>query len=229
MPADRLDPERCLRPRDLEEALGFQEDVGALVRLTPLPVVPALVAGADAAFSGDDAVGAACLFEFPSLEPVETAVARVRGVFPYRPGFLAFREGPAVHAALSSLRRRPGLVLFDGQGIAHPRGAGLASFMGVLMGVPSVGCAKSRLTGDFEPPGPRRGDSAPLRLDGRVVGAVLRTRSGTRPVFVSPGHLVDVDGAREAVLACSRRFRIPEPLRAADHAARAALARDLGR
>jgi deoxyribonuclease V len=131
------------------------------------------------------------------------------------PGYLSFREGPLLLRAFGRLRRMPDLVLFDGQGIAHPRGLGLASHMGVLLDLPSVGCAKSRLVGEHGEPGRRRGDWTPLYLDGRRVGAVLRTRDGVKPLWISPGHRVGLRQAVKLALACCRT-RVPEPIRLAE-------------
>jgi len=146
---------------------------------------------------------------------VETAVSRVRVTFPYVPGLLSFRELPALLPALEKLRVEPDLILVDGQGVAHPRGFGLASHLGVLTGVPTIGCAKSRLLGEAEEPGQRVGDWKPLVFEGRTVGAVLRTRSGVKPLYVSVGHGVDLPSAVKLVLACLRGVRLPEPQRRA--------------
>jgi deoxyribonuclease V len=121
--------------------------------------------------------------------------------------------------ALRKLGVRPGLIMLDGQGIAHPRGMGIASHLGVLLGLPSIGCAKSRLVGEFKEPGRRKGQWSPLTLEGRTVGAVLRTREAVRPVFVSPGHRIDIEGSIEIVMGCTGKYRIPEPMRCADRAA----------
>jgi deoxyribonuclease V len=162
---------------------------------------------------------------FPALEPLEAALAEAPLVFPYIPGLLSFREGPAILAAWPRLQRQPDLVLFDGQGIAHPRGLGIAAHMGLWLGRPTIGVAKSRLYGRHAPPGPERGDRAdlhsqdaaahviPAAVPGAVVGAVLRTRPGTNPLYVSPGHLMDVPAAVDFVLRCTTRYRLPEPTR----------------
>jgi len=151
----------------------------------------------------------------PTLVPVASAWARAAVTFPYVPGYLSFREGPVFLRAAGRLDVRPDLWLFDGQGIAHPRRFGLAAHLGVLLGAPSVGCAKSRLVGSHVAPGPRRGDWAPLELDGRRVGAVLRSRDGVRPLYVSVGHRMRLPAALRWVLACCR-YRVPEPIRLAE-------------
>ncbi len=135
--------------------------------------------------------------------------------FPYVPGLLSFREAPAVIQAYEALREKPDVLLLDGQGIAHPRGIGLASHVGLWLGIPTIGCAKSRLFGEHEEPGPARGDWRPLTADGRTVGAVLRTRDRVKPVYVSAGHLCDLPGAMRVVLDNAPKYRLPIPARLA--------------
>ncbi len=214
-----MDPElvKSLRwPEDRGRLKGIQEQIRRKIRIVPLPKTPALVAGIDAAFAGDRIISVACLFTYPALEFLEESAAIRKLHFPYIPGYLSFREGPSMLDAISGLSKRPGLLIFDGQGIAHPRGVGLASFMGVLTGLPSIGCAKSRLVGEYAEPGRRRGDATPLILGNERVGAVLRTREDVKPVFVSPGNLIDVESSVRVVLGCSTRYRLTEPVRAAD-------------
>jgi deoxyribonuclease V len=174
------------------------------------------VAGVDVSVKAGRARAAIVVLSYPGLKPIEAVTAEVDAVFPYVPGLLTFREGPVILAAWEKLSSRPDVLLFDGQGIAHPRGMGLAAHMGLWLDLPSIGVAKSRLYGVHEPPGPNRGDSSNL-LDGadpeRVIGSVLRTRSNVKPVFVSPGHRIDVKGATEFTLACCARYRLPETTR----------------
>jgi deoxyribonuclease V len=132
------------------------------------------------------------------------------------PGYLSFREAPALLAALGRLHRAPDVILCDGQGLAHPRRFGLACHLGVLLDVPTIGVAKSRLIGTHDEPAPRRGARTPLRDAGETIGAVLRTRAGVRPVYVSVGHRVSLETAIAIVLGCAPRFRVPEPVRRAD-------------
>ena len=203
-------------PEDKAKALALEERLRKRLRIEPLKAPPETVAGVDAAFLDGKIISAACLYEFPSLRPIkQTHVVRPVGL-PYIPGFLSFREGPAVIEALEKLGSRPGLIIFDGQGTAHPRGLGIASFVGVLLDIPSVGSAKSRLVGSYREPGPKKGSSSPLEYDGRVVGAVVRTRDSTKPLFVSPGHRIDIEGSVGMVLACAPRYRVTEPVRGAD-------------
>ena len=176
-----------------------------------------LVAGADLAYLGDGsrAWAAVVLWSPADGAVVETVTVSGRPGFPYVPGYLSFREGPLLLRAFKRLRRTPDLVLFDGQGIAHPRGLGLAAHVGVLLDLPSVGCAKSRLVGEHGEPGRRRGDWTPLVLEGRQVGAVVRSRDDVKPLWISPGHRIGVRQAVRWTLACCR-MRVPEPIRLAE-------------
>jgi deoxyribonuclease V len=203
------------------EATAIQESLRDWVRIRPLDRWPRLVAGADVAYSGPTRriYAAVVVVALPSLSPVETAEAIVPVRFPYLPGRFSFRELPPLLQALRRLRTEPDALLFDGQGLAHPRLFGLACHGGVLLGRPSVGCAKSRLAGEHGSVGRERGSSAELRVEGRVVGAALRTRDGVRPVYVSPGHLCDLHSAIDLVLATTPGFRVPEPIRLAHAAA----------
>ncbi|MDD5557419.1 MAG: endonuclease V [bacterium] len=198
-------------------AIALQEELRGRIRVRPLAAAPRLVAGADASCGarGGLLFGAVVVFSADRMEPVEWAAAWGRVSFPYVPGLLSFREAPILLRAFRRLRRRPDLVIFDGHGIAHPRGLGLASHMGLLLGLPTAGCAKSRLVGTFLEPGRRAGSRSPLMLGRRRIGTVLRTRDGTRPVFVSPGHLTDHRSATRWVLRCCRGYRLPEPTRQA--------------
>jgi deoxyribonuclease V len=178
---------------------------------------PSVVAGADLACSkGSTVVWAGMvIMSYPGMEILESRVLRGETHFPYVPGLLSFREIPMLLRVARTLRKEPDVILCDGQGIAHPRGMGLAAHLGVLLEKPTVGCAKSRLVGDFSEPGARKGDHSPLRYRGRTVGAVLRTRDGVRPLFVSPGNRVSIEGAVEIVLRCALGYRLPEPTRQA--------------
>ena len=173
------------------------------------------VAGVDIGLSGKCGRAAAVLLSFPSLELYGQAVVEGELRFPYVPGLLSFRECPLALAALRALPQRPDLLLCDGQGIAHPRRFGIACHLGVLLDIPAIGAAKSRLIGTHEQPDSARGSKAPL-LDGEeVIGAVLRTRANTRPMYVSVGHRVSLDTAVAVTLHCAPRYRIPEPTRQA--------------
>jgi len=161
-----------------------------------------IVAGADISCTrGDDRVfAAAVLLDAATLEVIEEATYSGRTSIPYIPGLLSFREGPALLQAFGKLRKRPDVALFDGQGVAHPRGFGLAAHMGLILDVPAIGCAKTRLIGAFAGPGVRRGQRSPLVLDGKLIGAVVRTKDRVKPVFVSQGHRVSLERAVQIIL-----------------------------
>jgi deoxyribonuclease V len=202
------------------EARAIQDDLRALVRQRPpeeLPFPPRLVAGIDVACprSAPVAVAGAVVMRLPEMEVVERSFAVLPLAFPYIPGFLSFREGEAVSACLEGIRSQVDVLLFDGQGICHPRRFGLASHLGVLTGRPSVGCAKSLLLGTHREPALAAGSRCRIIHRGEVLGSALRTRDGVKPVFVSVGHLIDLPGAVRTVLACCRGRRLPEPQREA--------------
>lgn len=202
-------------------AVEIQRELAARVRIERPARAIRYVAGTDAATSVDerDALAAVVLWDVERREVVERRIGRRRLTFPYVPGLLSFREAPAVLAALAELDTEPDALLCDGHGLAHPRAFGVACHVGVLSGLPAVGCAKSRLVGSHGAPGRSRGSRRALRHDGQTVGVVLRTRSGVRPVYVSVGHRIDLDSAIRLVLACGAGFRLPEPLRLADQLA----------
>ena len=161
------------------------------------------------------ALAAVVILESGTDRAVEVSKALAPVLYPYIPGFLSFREGPAVLAAIGGLQTLPHVMLYDGAGIAHPRGLGLASHMAVLTGIPSIGCAKSLLCGECSEPGTEKGDWTELIVGNRVVGACLRTRRGVKPVYISPGSGFTVKGAVEFVLSLPGKYRIPEPTRIA--------------
>jgi deoxyribonuclease V len=205
---------------NFREAIALQRELAGRVLLADcLPRPLRTVAGVDVSYEkhGDLFFAAVVVLSFPELEPVEEAFAAGRVTFPYIPGLLSFRELPVVLEAFRSLRTVPDAVLVDGQGIAHPRRLGIASHLGLWLELATVGCAKSRLCGEHPPPGTRRGDQVPLTLDGERIGTVLTTRDRVKPLFVSPGHKTDIAAAAELALACTRRYRMPEPTRLAHH------------
>ncbi len=203
-------------PTSFEEARVVQEALRQKVVVADALGDVRTVAGVDCGYEGDVARAALVVLDFPSLTPIDYVVERRPAPFPYVPGYLSFREIPAVLAAFEALRTKPDLLLCDGQGIAHPRRLGIASHIGVLLDLPSIGCAKSRLTGRNEPVPDTRGAHVPLTHRGEVIGAVLRTREGTQPLFISPGHRVSVETSIRFVMACTTRYRLPETTRAAD-------------
>jgi deoxyribonuclease V len=203
-------------PANAEEAKKMQLKLRNRVQIVPLKKTPEFIAGVDAAFSGGKVVAAACLFKYPEHILIEDAYATADITIPYIPGLLSFREGPATMNAINELNKKPDVILFDGQGIAHPVGMGIAAHIGVLLKIPSVGCAKSRLIGDYVEPGKRKGQNTILKYQGKIIGSAVRTRDNVKPLFVSPGHLIDLRGSINVVLNCIGKYRIPEPLRRAD-------------
>jgi deoxyribonuclease V len=179
------------------------------------------VAGIDVGFEDNNTVtrAAVAVLTFPDLKLVESHVAKQATRFPYVPGLLSFREIPAVMAALQKVRSSPDLILYDGAGIAHPRRFGIASHLGVLIDVPTIGVAKTRLIGEHEEPSPARGGWAPLMDRGEQIGAVLRTKTNVNPLYVSVGHRISLATAIKYVLACCTKYRLPETTRWADRLA----------
>jgi deoxyribonuclease V len=189
-----------------------------------------LVAGLDVAYAkdSDQLAAAVVVLDTATLTPVEQQAVTGTASFPYVPGLLAFREIPALAGALGRLRAVPDVLVCDGYGIAHPRRFGLASHLGLLAGVPSIGVAKTPFVGEYDEPARGRGAWTDLTDGGETVGRVLRTQPGVNPVFVSVGHAVSLDDACDLILRLSPRYRLPETTRAADHLARATVARHPG-
>lgn len=195
------------------EAVEIQRGLRRHVVVRPLQRQPEVVGGVDVSVKGGRARSAVVLLSWPDLEPIEAVTAERPASFPYVPGLLAFREGPVVLAALEDLAVSPDVLIFDAHGFAHPRRMGLATHLGVLLDLPSVGCAKSRLCGEYSQPDQTKGSWTPLREGDEVIGAVVRTRDRVSPVFVSVGHRVDLSGAISLVLRCAPRYRLPETTR----------------
>ncbi len=215
-----------------EQATDLQERLACKVRRTPLKRTPETVAGIDCAFSkdGEKILAVVVVLKFDSMEVVETADAVREATFPYIPGLLSFREAPVCLAAVEKLAKQPDVFIIDGQGIAHPRRLGLAAHLGLFFDKPTIGCAKSRLIGQFEEP-PREKGRYSLLTDSPgtnrranceqraasndIIGAVLRTRANVKPVFVSVGHKCLLEDAIRITLACTSKYRLPEPTRLA--------------
>jgi len=207
-------------PRNITAARESQLSLREKVKILPLGSSPRFIAGVDASSFNHKIIAVASLYSYPGIESLEDAHAIGKALFPYIPGFLSFREGPAILNAAKRMNSHPDVILVDGQGIAHPRGFGIASHIGVLLDVPAIGCAKSRLIGEYLEPGQERGEFSHITHAGQIVGAVLRTREGVKPLFVSPGHLITLEESLEIVIKCANRYRIPEPLRRADRISR---------
>jgi len=211
----RLKPRWNLTPR---EAMREQERLRERVVLDDQFDEICFVAGADLAFDPETetAFAGVIVYRFPALEEVERRSARLKLRFPYVPGLLSFREGPALSAAFARLRNDPDLILIDGHGRAHPRLFGIACHMGVLFDKPAIGCGKSLLVGEHDMPAMALGSSAPLWFKGERVGEVLRTRDSVKPIYVTVGHRVALATAVALVERCCDGFRIPKPTREAD-------------
>jgi deoxyribonuclease V len=202
----------------VEEWKATQMRLRERMIVEPLEPLPRFVAGADCAFSADKQTifAAAVVYDRETQRVIEISHAMRPAEFPYVPGFLSFREGPAVLQAIRSLKHEFGAILFDGHGFAHPRRCGIASHLAIELDKPGIGVAKSLLIGTFGKLALKAGATTPLTDDDEQIGVVLRTQKGIRPVFVSVGHRVDLISAIKLVLACCTRYRIPEPTRQAD-------------
>jgi deoxyribonuclease V len=241
-----------------EQAIRIQENLRHRIILKKTFSRVRTIGGGDVSYQkeGDFLFGAVVVLSFPQMETLDVATGRGKVSFPYLPGLLTFREGPILIKTFHKLRIRPDIMIFDGQGIAHPRGIGLATHLGIWFNLPSIGCAKTPLLGESVAPGPSKGSfelilrlrqsmpfrtaaKAPLSInpehtpgsrpgiaegliqkDGQEVGVVLRTKDRVRPVFVSPGHCIDLPTSIRIILECCQGFRIPEPLRRAHHFSR---------
>ena len=202
----------------IREAPLLQKKLASRVRHKGSRKTPRIVAGADISLNKHSATAYAgvVLLEFPSLEIIDTFTLTDTLPFPYVPGLLSFREGPVILKLFRKVRPAPDLVFFDGHGFAHPRRFGLACHMGLFLDCPTIGCAKSKLTGNYVPPGPGKGDTSPLLDDDEnILGSVVRSRTNCKPIFVSVGHKIGLQTAVRRTLECTTRYRIPEPTRQA--------------
>lgn len=171
------------------------------------------IAACDVSYKKGWVAGVVAVFSYPELELLEVAYKKERSIFPYVPGLLTFREGPVLCKILKVLTLEPDVILFDGQGKAHPLRLGEATHLGLLFDKPSIGCAKSRFIGEYREPGKKKGSFSKLYDGKEVIGAVLRSRDNVKPIFVSPGHRMDLNSALKIVKKCLKGYRIPEPLR----------------
>jgi deoxyribonuclease V len=203
-----------LSPR---EAADLQKTLARAVVIRPLPSRIRVIGASDISYSkqSETLIAVIVTFRWPGLEPMEVVHHVSRASFPYVPGLLAFREAPPLIEAYRKIKMKPAVLLCDGQGIAHPKRMGLAAHLGLFLGIPTVGCAKSRLCGEHENLTLRKGFSKPLMLGAEQVGVVFCSRDGVKPIYISPGHLADIFSSKRIVSRCLRRFRVPEPLRLA--------------
>ncbi|MFZ0928524.1 MAG: endonuclease V [Syntrophobacteraceae bacterium] len=201
----------------VKEAVALQNTLAAQVRIQPLPTRLKILGAADISYSRqtDLLIAVIVSLRWPGLDLLDSVHYVCRATFPYVPGLLSFREVPPLIEAYRKIREKPDVLLCDGQGIAHPRKVGFASHLGLCLGIPTVGCAKSRLCGDHESLRLRKGSSKPLLVSGEQLGVVFCSRDGVKPIYVSPGHLSDIASSERLVSRCLRRYRIPEPLRLA--------------
>jgi len=202
-----------------ETAIALQQRLSSYVWCEDrLPQPLQTVAGVDVGFQDNHTItqAAVVVLRFPQLEKIDEALARSPTTFPYIPGLLSFREIPAIIQALENLHTPPDLIICDGQGIAHPRRLGIASHLGLLMDQPTIGVAKSRLIGHHQPVPTQKGAWQPLWDQGEQIGAVLRSRTNVKPVYVSLGHRISLSSALELTLACTPKYRLPETTRQAD-------------
>lgn len=204
--------------KTVTEAKEIQQQLREQIIITDKVKEVRYVAGVDVGFEDNYKISKAAIvvLSYPELELVEKAIARIPTAFPYVPGYLSFREIPAILAALPQLQRVPDLILCDGQGLAHPRRCGLACHLGVLLDLPTIGVAKSRFIGEHEAVPLEQGSWKPLVDDGETIGVVLRSRTNVKPIYVSVGHKISLSTAISYVMGCLTRYRLPETTRWAD-------------
>ncbi|GAB4322435.1 MAG: endonuclease V [Candidatus Zixiibacteriota bacterium] len=199
----------------LRRAAGVQTDLSKFVSLVPLTITPRTVVGIDSAERNDHLFIAAVCMDVIDNKVIDITHAHSIVKDKYISGYRAFREGPLILKAIKRLYYEPDLLIFHGYGVCHPRMLGLASHIGLWLDLPSIGVAEKRLIGHYDPPGEKRGDYSIIRYSPQAPGVVLRTREGVKPVFVSPGHKIDLLGAIEQTLRLASPYRLPEPLRRA--------------
>lgn len=204
-------------PDSPEAAIALQQQLRTQVRIQPLATPPETIAGCDISFNKfeETVYAGIVVLRLDTLETIAEATAITTTSFPYVPGLLSFREVPALLEAWANLTVLPDVVVFDGHGIAHPRRLGIASHAGLLLDRPTLGCGKSVLVGRYDEPAPERGSWSPMTYRGETVGAALRTKNKVNPVYVSPGHLIDLETSVDLMLRCDGGYRIPETTRRA--------------
>ena len=212
---------------NIEEAIRIQETLKDRIILKNTFTKVKTIGGGDVAYSKkrDRLFGAIVVLSFSKMETLDIAMAYGKIPFHYIPGLLSFREGPILVKTFQKLKIKPDLMIYDGQGIAHPRGFGLASHLGLWLDLPSIGCAKTPLLGEFISPGSSQGSFELIRREGKELGVVLRTKDKIKPLFISPGHRIDLLTSIQIILTTCQGFRIPEPLRRAHQLSREILHR----
>jgi deoxyribonuclease V len=198
-----------------QEAIKIQKDLKSNISLKKSFSKIDKVAGADVSYYKNKMIAGIVILKFPQLEIIEKKSLVSSVNFPYISGLLTFREGPSLLGVFKKIKTTPDVILFDGQGIAHPRRMGLATHLGLFLNKPTIGCAKSRLSGKYTSVGEEKGDYALLKEDEEILGAVLRTRKRVKPIFVSPGYKIDLPNSIEIVLKCIVKYRLPLPVREA--------------
>jgi len=198
-----------------QEAIKIQKDLKSNISLKKSFSKINKIAGADVSYYQNKMIAGVVIFEFPNLKIVERQSFISTVNFPYIPGLLTFREGPSLLAAFKKIKNDPDIILFDGQGIAHPRRMGIATHLGLFLDKPTIGCAKSKLSGKYTSVGEEKGDYTLLKEGKEVLGAVLRTRRKVKPIFISPGYKIDLSNSIEITLKCIVKYRLPVPVREA--------------
>ncbi len=204
-----------------DQAIALQKQLASeIISDQPIDLkAVTFVAGVDVSVKDNVSQAAVVVIKLPDLTAIETVLASRPTPFPYIPGLLTFREGPVLVEAFEKLQQEPDVFIFDGMGIAHPRRIGIASQMGLWLQKPTIGCGKTLFVGKYQEPAGERGVWSDLVDKGQIIGAVLRTRAGVKPVYISPGHLSDLPTALELVMRCTTKYRLPEPIRLAHNAA----------
>jgi deoxyribonuclease V len=199
------------------KAKAIQDDLKNKIILENTVTKVDIIAGVDVSYdkNSNELYGVIVNLKFNSLEIIEVKKTSSKVTFPYIPGLLSFREAPCILHTFTKLEITPDVIIFDGQGIAHPKRLGIATHLGLWLNKPTIGCAKSKLVGEYKEPGIEKGSFSYLKIDNEVVGAVVRTRTGVKPVFVSPGFKIDLISSIKIILSCCRKYRLPEPIRQA--------------
>lgn len=207
-----------LHPWDLSpaQAISLQDKLRKKIVFEKYSGIPKLIAGVDVAFKENNAIGVVVVMDYPEFKIIEQVCIVKKITYPYIPGLLTFREGPVLEKCFKAIKSEPDVIIFDGQGIAHPRNMGIATHLGILLDKPTIGCAKTRLFGRYLALRKSRGAfSYLLDKQAKRIGAVLRTRDNIKPVYVSPGNKIDINGSIKIILRCTKKYRIPEPIRMA--------------